>query len=170
MKTPSVEDIIAIFPHPILPMMQGEPDYHTIHATRKLLQANARSIDSYLEGGALGHLGLIVSVASYAIVDESKSSAGGFFYMGNNNKTDKNLTNGAIVIISKVIKHVLSSAAEAEIGAVFINAKEGAVLRTTLEELGHEQPPTSTETDDTTATGYSNVKIKQKRTKAMDIR
>jgi hypothetical protein len=35
----------------------------------------------------------------------------------------------------------MSSAAEAEIGAVFINAKEGAVLRTTLEELGHPQPP-----------------------------
>jgi hypothetical protein len=63
----------------------------------------------------------------------------------------------------------MSSAAEAEIGAVFINAKEGAVLRTTLEELGHPQPPTPMETDNNTATGYSNGTIKQKRTKAMDI-
>jgi hypothetical protein len=85
-------------------------------------------------------------------------------------KHDKNLTNGAIFIISKVLKHVMSSAAEAEIGAVFINAKEGAVLRTTLEELGHKQPPTPMETDNTTATGYSNGTIKQKRTKAMDMR
>jgi hypothetical protein len=68
MKTTSVEDIIASFPHPILPMVQGEPYYHTIHAIRKLLQANARSIDSNLGGGALGHLSLIVSVAVYAIV------------------------------------------------------------------------------------------------------
>jgi hypothetical protein len=52
------------------------------------------------------------------------------------------------------------SVAEAEIGAVFINAKEGAVLRTTLEELGHKQPPTPMETDNTTATGYSNGTIK----------
>jgi hypothetical protein len=36
----------------------------------------------------------------------------------------------------------MSSAAEAEIGAFFINANEGAVLRTTLEELGQKQPPT----------------------------
>jgi hypothetical protein len=36
----------------------------------------------------------------------------------------------------------MSSAAEVEIGAVFTNAKEGAVLRTKLEELGHPQPPT----------------------------
>jgi hypothetical protein len=65
---------------------------------------------------------------------EAKSRAGGFFYMGSSTNKDKKLTNGAILIISKVLKHVMSSAAEAEIGAVFINAKEGAVLRTTLEE------------------------------------
>jgi hypothetical protein len=64
----------------------------------------------------------------------------------------------------------MSSAEEAEIGAVFINAKEGAVLRTTLEELGHPHPPIPMETDNTTATGYSNGTIKHKRTKAMDMR
>jgi hypothetical protein len=63
----------------------------------------------------------------------------------------------------------MSSAAEAEIGAVFINVKEGAVLCTTLEELGHPHPPTPLETENTTATGYINGTIKQKRTKAMDM-
>jgi hypothetical protein len=43
------------------------------------------------------------------------------------------LTNGVILIISTVLKNVMSSAVEAEIGAVFINAKEGEVLHTTLE-------------------------------------
>jgi hypothetical protein len=99
-----------------------------------------------------------------------KAGQGGFFYMGSDAKTDKKLTNGAILIISKVLKNVMFSAAEAEIGAVFINVKEGAVLRTTLEELGHTQPPTPMEMDNTTATGYSNGTIKQKRTKAMDMR
>jgi hypothetical protein len=83
----------------------------------------------------------IHSDASYLSENEAKSRAGGFFYMGSKDKTDKKLTNGAILIISKVLKHVMSSAAEAEIGAVFINAKEGAVLRKTLEELGHKQLP-----------------------------
>jgi hypothetical protein len=73
------------------------------------------------------------------------------------------------LIVSKVLKHVMSSAAEAEIRAVFINAKEGAVLRTTLEELGHKQPSTPMETENTTATGYSNGTIKQKRKKTMDM-
>jgi hypothetical protein len=103
--------------------------------------------------------------ASYLSENEAKSRAGGFFYMGRDTKTDKKLTNGAILIISKVLKHVMSSAAEAEIGAVFINSKEGAVLRTTLEEFGHRHYPTPVETDNTTATGYSNGTIKQKRTK-----
>jgi hypothetical protein len=112
----------------------------------------------------------IHSDASYLSENEAKSRAGGFFYMGSNNKTNKKPTNGAILIISKVLKHVMSSAAQAEIGAVFTNAKEGAVLRTTLEELGHKQPPTPMETDNITATGYINGTIEQKRTKAMDMR
>jgi hypothetical protein len=74
----------------------------------------------------------IHSDVSHLSEKEAKSRAGGFFYMGSSTNTDKKLTNGIILIISKVLKHVMSSAAQAEIGAVFINAKEGAVLRTTL--------------------------------------
>jgi hypothetical protein len=90
--------------------------------------------------------------------------------MGGSTNTDIKLTNRAILIISKVLKHVMSLAAEAEIGAVFVNAKEGAVLRTTLQELGHPQPPTPMKTDNNTTTGYINGTIKQKRRKAMDMR
>jgi hypothetical protein len=65
MKYSNVEDVMASFPHPVLPTVQGELDYQTIHATRKFLQANSRAIDTHLGGGALGHLGLIISDASY---------------------------------------------------------------------------------------------------------
>jgi hypothetical protein len=68
MKYSTVEDFMASFPHPILPAVQGEPDYQTIHATRKFLQANSRAIDTHLGGGTLGHLGLIISDASYAMI------------------------------------------------------------------------------------------------------
>jgi hypothetical protein len=78
--------------------------------------------------------------------------------MGTSTKTDKKLTNGATLIISTVLKHVM------------LNSKEGEVLQTTLEELGHPQPPTPMETENTTATCYSNGTIKQKRAKAMDMR
>jgi hypothetical protein len=47
----------------------------------------------------------------------------------------------------------MSSGAEAEIGSVFLNAKEATILQTTLEEMGHPQPTTPLKTDNTTATG-----------------
>jgi hypothetical protein len=69
MKYATVEDVIASFPHPILPAVQEELDYHTIHYIRKLLQANARSSDTHLiGGGVLGHLGIIVSAEAYTVV------------------------------------------------------------------------------------------------------
>jgi hypothetical protein len=66
----------------------------------------------------------IHSDALYLSGNEAKSRAGGFFYMGSSTKTDKKLTNGAILIISKVLKHVMSSVSEAEVGAVFTNEKK----------------------------------------------
>jgi hypothetical protein len=68
MKYSTVEDVMASFPHLVLPTVQGEPDYQTSHARRKFLQANSRAIDTHLGGGALGHLGLIISDASYATI------------------------------------------------------------------------------------------------------
>jgi hypothetical protein len=68
MKYSTVEDIMASFPHPLLPTVQDKPDYHTIHATRKFLQANSRAIDTHLGGGTLVHLGLIISDASNAMI------------------------------------------------------------------------------------------------------
>jgi hypothetical protein len=69
MKYSTVEDVLESFPHPIIPSVEGEPDYQTIHATRKFLQENSREIDTHLGGGTLGHLGLIASDAAYANID-----------------------------------------------------------------------------------------------------
>lgn len=53
-----------------------------------------------------------------------------------------NLNNGAVVSLAKVIKHVMLSVTEAELAAMFMNAKEAVTMRNMLEELGHPQPPT----------------------------
>jgi hypothetical protein len=68
MKYTTVEDVMASFTQTVLPTVQGEPYYQTIHATRKFFQANSRAIDTHLGGGTLGHLGLIISDASYAMI------------------------------------------------------------------------------------------------------
>jgi hypothetical protein len=68
MKNAKVEEFIVIFPHPILSTVQGEPEYHTMQSIRKLLRANTRPVEIYLGGGALGHLGVIISIVAYAII------------------------------------------------------------------------------------------------------
>jgi hypothetical protein len=68
MKNVTIEDFIDSSPHPILPTLQGEPDYHTINSICKLIRANSRSSEIHLGGVNLGHLGIIVSISAYATV------------------------------------------------------------------------------------------------------
>ena len=108
------------------------------------------------------------SDAGYLNERKSRSQAGGHFYLSNDVTYPPN--NGAILNISKVIDAVMSSAAEAELGALFINAREAVYLRRILMELGHPQPKTPIQTDNSTAEGVINSTIQPKRTKAMDMR
>ena len=77
--------------------------------------------------------------------------------------------NGAIQTTAQIIKAVMSSAAEAEIGALYINCREAVPARHTLEFLGHTQPPTPIQTDNTTALGVVNNNV-MKKLKAMDMK
>jgi hypothetical protein len=72
--------------------------------------------------------------------------------------------------IAKVIDAVISSAAEAELGVLFINAREAVYLRRILVKMGHSQPKTPIQTDNSTAEGFINSKIQPKCTKSMDMR
>jgi hypothetical protein len=110
----------------------------------------------------------IHSDAGYANEKNARSRAGGHFFLSNNDQHPPN--NGAIMTTATIIKAVMSSAAEAELGALFLNAKEGVYLRQILTEMGHLQPRTPLQTDNTTAEGVINNKIQPKRTKAMDMR
>eukprot|EP00804_Cyclotella_cryptica_P003837 CCRYP_020460-RA/>CCRYP_020460-RA protein AED:0.47 eAED:0.47 QI:0/-1/0/1/-1/0/1/0/81 len=64
----------------------------------------------------------------------------------------------------------MSSAAEAELGGLYINAQEAIPIRHLLTELGHTQPPTPIQIDNSTALGVVTNTIQPKRTKAMDMR
>ena len=68
------------------------------------------------------------------------------------------------------MKRVLSSAAEAEYGRLFINAKEGVPIHTTLQELGHKQPVTGTplKTDNSTTHGIVHNNVQQKKSRCFD--
>ena len=57
-----------------------------------------------------------------------------------------------------------------EIGAAFLVAQSAIEMRTALIEMGHPQQPTPIEVDNSTAAGFANKIIKQKRSKAIDMR
>jgi hypothetical protein len=80
------------------------------------------------------------------------------------------MSNGPVNVLSNIMREVLASASEAELAALFHNGKEGASERHCLEELGHPQPPTPMVTDNSTTSGIANNTVKQKRSKAMDMR
>jgi hypothetical protein len=63
----------------------------------------------------------------------------------------------------------MSSAAEAELGALFINAKTAISMQQTLIELSHPQPRTLLQTDNATAHALLTKKILPNALKAMDM-
>jgi hypothetical protein len=110
----------------------------------------------------------IHSDSSYLSVSNARSRLGGLFFIGNKSP-EQDALNGSILNVAAVIKNVVASAAESEVGACFHNAQSGAPLRVTLTELDHTQPPTPLRTDNSTAYVIVNETIKQKRSKAMDM-
>ena len=108
------------------------------------------------------------SDASYLSEKEARSRAGGYWFLSNNSPHPPN--NGAVLNISKVIKVVMSSAAEAELGGLFINAREAVYIRKILAKMGHLQPRTPLQTDNSTAKGVVNNNIQTKRLKSMDMK
>ena len=70
----------------------------------------------------------------------------------------------------KTLRHVVSSAAEAETGGIFHNAQVAIPIRTLLRKLNHPQPPTLIKTDNATACGFIHDNIHQKRSKSWDMR
>ena len=64
----------------------------------------------------------------------------------------------------------MSSAAEAELAALFITAKKMIPLRHTLIEMGWPQPQTPIQTDNSTVVGFTNNTIVNKATKSSDMK
>ena len=78
--------------------------------------------------------------------------------------------NGLIHTEYRILKHVVASAAEAEVRGLFHNGKTAALLISTLHELGFTQPPTLLKTDNSAAEGIFTATVRQKRSKAMEMR
>ena len=108
------------------------------------------------------------SDASFLSEPKSRSRAGGHIFLSEDDPIPRN--NGPLLSISRVMKHVCPSAAEAETGALFIVAQEMVPIRNMLTEMGWPQPRSPLQTDNSTANGYVNNTIIVKRLKAAEMK
>jgi len=116
------------------------------------------------------------SNASYLSAPKGHSHAAGYSFLSLHplaSLTASDLAppdNGPIHVLCQIMRQVVSSAAEAELGALFLNAQALCPIQTALHELGHPQPATPLQTNNNTASGIANGTVKQKHSKAVDMR
>jgi hypothetical protein len=164
----------AVDPTVLMPLNDIETEQtkateKTQAATNQMLDYLDTHPDATIRYHASDMILYIHSYASYLSVSNARSRLRGMFFLGNK-PPEQDKLNGSILNVASVIKNVVASTAESEVGACFHNAQSGAPLRVTLTELGHIQPPTPLRTDNSTAFGILNETMKQKRSKAMDMR
>jgi len=151
-----------------LASQQAQPMENTMKLCKLFLDYTASQEEAVLTYKASDMVLAVHSDASYLSKPKARSRAGGHMFMSANDNIPTN--NGAILNISQIIRAVMSFAAEAELGALFINAKTAVSMRHTLEELGHPQPRTPIQMDYKTANDLLTNKIMPKALKAMDMR
>ena len=104
----------------------------------------------------------IHSDSSYLAETRAHSRAGRHYFLGDKRPvmttppTNRPRLNGPIHSISRIMSNMMGSAAEAKIGAVYINGQEAVPIRTLLCKLGHPQPATPIQVYNSTADGFSN--------------
>ena len=161
-------DPTLLTPLSALAAQQSNPTENTMKYCKQFLDYVASQEEAVLTYHASDMKLASHSDAGYLNERNARSRAGGHFFLSNDDTFPP--LNGSILNIAQVIKAVMTSAAEAELGALYINAREAVYIRLILERMGHPQPPTPIQTDNSTAEGVINSKVQPKRTKAMDMR
>ena len=155
---------------------QASPTEHTKAACNMLLDYLATHPDAKIRYHASDMVLAVCSDAAYLVLPNARSRAAGHFFLTSlasaTSSPPTPTPNGAVHVLCKTLRTVAASAAEAEIGSLFLNAQEAVPIRTALEEMGHPQPPLGTplETDNSTAHGILHATVRMKRSKAIDMR
>ncbi len=147
---------------------QAEPTKETMENIKLFLDYMASHQDAILTYQASDMILILHSDASYLSKPKAQSRAGGHFFMSSDVTNPHN--NGTVLNIAQLIKTVMSLVAEAELGALYINPHEAVPMRQLLTEMGHIQPRTPIQTDNSTACGVVNSNVQPWQTKAMDMR
>ncbi len=137
------------------------------NACHQLLDYAAAHPNAGLQYHACDVILAVPTEASYLSKAGGNSCAVGHFYLTNQNI--KNFNNGAVLTLSAIIKHVMSSTSKAELLALYYGCKMAAPLLTALKELGHNQAnPNPITTDNITTQGLTMGTMTAKASKSMD--
>ena len=82
----------------------------------------------------------VYSDGAYLVEPNAKSRAGRYFFLSDFIKDISKAIpklNGPIYVLCKILKNIISLAAECEIGATFENGQDATVIRRTLIEMSH---------------------------------
>ena len=125
---------------------QSCPTQHTLNACHMLMDYLWTYPNATLRYTKSDMVLFIDSDAAYLVLPQARSRIGGHFFLGNTPppapiKPPIHSTNAPILTVCKRLRHVVSSAAEAETGAAFYNSKEGITIIRTLHIIQHPQPP-----------------------------
>ncbi len=160
-------NLTMLLPLSALASKQATPTEQTMEKCLQFLDYAASQEEAIITYRVSDMKLAIHSDASYLYEPKAHSRAGGHMFMAGTEEIPIN--NGAVLNISQIIKTVMSSAVEAELGALFINTKTAVSMQCTLEELGHPQPWTPIQTDNSRAHALLTNKILPKALKAMDM-
>ena len=100
--------------------------------------------------------------ASYLSEPKAHIREGCHFFVDYQNFQNYRETNGDVHTVLKIMKTVMGSAAEAQVGALFNNGQEAEPIRITLHKMGHTQPATPMQTDNSTANSIKNNTVHKK--------
>ena len=108
------------------------------------------------------------SDASHLYETKTRSRVDAHLFMSNNTEFPPN--NGAVLTVAKIIKAVMSSVAEDELGSLFIKCKEPIRARQPWNKCGKNNHQIPVQTDNTTSRGVVTNNIASKRLKSMNMR
>ena len=150
----------------------GSQQANATHNTKRAVEQLLDYVVTYPNDGTTFRASNMIlaahSDASYLSEPKSRSRAGAHIFVSENDPVPR--PNGPILTIATTIKFVMASAAEAELSALYLAAREMVPLRNTLAEMGWPQPKSPVQTDNSTAVGFTNDTIITRRIKMLCMR
>ena len=155
---------------------QAKATTNTAKRVAKLLNYLASNSQAEIQYISSGMQFSIHSDASYLSVTQARSRASGVHFLTEGPPGPENpeyfvpTTNGILLVVCKIMRNIMASAAEAKYGTIFINTQTAVPIRTALSEMGWKQVPTAIQVENSAAVGIATKEFRQKKSKAMDMR